>query len=594
MLHFLKNSLYSFRRSPFFRGVICVLVVVIAIAVFWGLGIRHTVRPSISSISPEISYPGEELTILGSGFGSEKGTSYVEIAGSKVTESSYNLWTDGEIRLTIPSNVEDGLVYVDTETGRSGAAFFANREDIPVTGRDFAAAGVAGEAALTYSPVIEDLSDENAVPGQVISISGRNFGNARGSSKVYFTANREDNAGVSREAASVIAQSRASRGAAARTDPDTRNDVYISANELNSEYVSWADNEIRVKIPDGADSGELFVETAAGISEGVNITLSFPLGKKSYSNKRTYVLQLAADISNQSAQEACSILLYMPKPTVSSFQPSIELTEIFPEPFINDDAYDTIYKTNLNQLINNRQRFSQTFVVTTYSVQANLSQRARTAYENTDDALYVRYTSPDFCVPSDSQAVMELASLITGDETDPLRKARLIYDYFLQNYEISNTLRSGNVSVLDLIRSGSGDAYDFAVLYTALCRASGIAAVPVGGVLAYGRSEARPHWWTELYFEGYGYLSVDTALAAGLSFTPFIDIGDRQEFYFGNLDNQHIAFSRGWHQIRRTAQDSKVVYRPRTYALQSLWEEAGNTTSSYSSLWNNPLIQGIY
>ena len=60
------------------------------------------------------------------------------------------------------------------------------------------------------------------------------------------------------------------------------------------------------------------------------------------------------------------------------------------------------------------------------------------------------------------------------------------------------------------------------------------------------------------------------------------------------MDSQHIAFSRGFHQIKQSALNSKIVYRPRTYALQSVWEEAGDATSSYSSLWNNPMILGIY
>ncbi|MBO7612987.1 MAG: hypothetical protein IKQ23_03820 [Treponema sp.] len=59
------------------------------------------------------------------------------------------------------------------------------------------------------------------------------------------------------------------------------------------------------------------------------------------------------------------------------------------------------------------------------------------------------------------------------------------------------------------------------------------------------------------------------------------------------MDNQHIIFSRGWTQIKPSLLNSKIVYRPRTYALQSVWEEASDSMLNYSSLWNNPTIIGI-
>ena len=181
-----------------------------------------------------------------------------------------------------------------------------------------------------------------------------------------------------------------------------------------------------------------------------------------------------------------------------------------------------------------------------------------------------------------------------GKEKNPYNVAKLVYNYFISNYEISDKVRTGDISFLDLIRRKKGDAYDFTVLYTALCRQACIPAVPVAGILVQDKSEVKPHWWTEIYFEGYGWFPVDVALACGLEFNPFKAIEDRQEFYFGNMDCQHIAFSRGFHQIKQSSLNSKIVYRPRTYALQSIWEEAGDATSSYSSLWNDPIILGIY
>ena len=85
-----------------------------------------------------------------------------------------------------------------------------------------------------------------------------------------------------------------------------------------------------------------------------------------------------------------------------------------------------------------------------------------------------------------------------------------------------------------------------------------------------------------------------TALAAGLPFNSFTTIENPAEYYFGNQEGQHVAFSRKVNSLKPSLLNSRTVYRPRTYALQSIWEEASNATASYSSLWNDPVIVGIY
>ncbi|MGN0729777.1 transglutaminase domain-containing protein [Treponema sp.] len=567
---FFKSYITLLRRSPLVRISSWILIIVLSIFLFGILSRNVRKKPVIASISPMIGSPGDEMIIEGSNFGETRENSSVEIAGSKVTSSGYTFWSDRKIRLVIPQNVQDGLVTVATAAGVSEPAFFANENDIPV------AASISPATAL---PSIASVSAETAVVGQVIEIRGANFGNSRGASKVYFTANRDETSAI--------------HGSEQNEKPE-KNNLFISASETDFDYITWTDSEIAVRIPDGAATGPFFIETVHGTSAAKKITVSFPYGKKQYANQRTYVIQVAADISNHISSQESSILLYIPKPAVSSFQPFVELNEVYPEPFIIDDNFNVIHNKPLNQILNNKQRFSQTFIVSVFSVKGNYNPKNSGQYKEKTGLLYTKNTVADGCVPSDAKAVSTLMEVIVGNEKNPYRQARLIYDFMTSKYEISEKIRTGNISPLDLIRRKTGDAYDFAILYTALCRAAGIPAVPVAGILAHDKSTVAPHWWTELYFEGYGWLPVDVSLGAGLAFAPFIEIEDPGEFYFGNIDNQHIAFSRGWHQIKQSSIDSKIVYRPRTYALQSLWEEAGDKTSSYSSLWNNPVIQGIY
>lgn len=554
------------RKSPLVRTVSW--IVLLAGLVFFIRAISHNVKrkPNIQSINPLIGAPGDEMVITGSGFGTSRGTSYVEIAGSKVTSSAYKTWTDSRIAFILPSNVQDGLVIVGTSAGRSEPAFFANEIGIPVAVRMDPGTSV---------PAIASVSDDTVVTGQIITITGSNFGSARGMSEIYFTANRDDLANYAE-------------------DSGDRTRSFIAASDSDFDYVSWTDSEISVRVPDGAATGSFYIETNHGSSGAKKLTVEHPCGKKQYENRRTYVIQVAADISNHVASQESSITLYIPKPVLSSFQPYAELNEVYPDPFIVDDPFDMIHKKQLNQIANSKQRFSQTYVVSSYNVKGNINESKILPYKDKTSAFYTRYTVSDSCVQLENSAISLLLNTIAGKEKNPCKIARLVYNYFVDNYKITDKVRTGDISFLDLIRRRDGDAYDFTVLFTALCRQAGIPAVPVAGVLVQDKSVVTPHWWTELYFEGYGWFPVDVSLACGLNFTPFRPVEDVREFYFGNMDCQHIAFSRGFHQIKQSSLTSKIVYRPRTYALQSIWEEAGDATSSYSSLWNNPIILGIY
>ena len=169
----LKSYANLLRSSPLARTISWIIVVVSAVLILGILGRNVKRKPVIDSISPMIGSPGDEMTIEGSGFGDSRGTSSVEIAGSKITASGYSLWSDKKIKFIIPPNAQDGLVIVGTSAGKSEPAFFANENGIPV-------AAVA--PAVTSVPVIASISAESAVTGQTIIIRGTNFGTSKGKS----------------------------------------------------------------------------------------------------------------------------------------------------------------------------------------------------------------------------------------------------------------------------------------------------------------------------------------------------------------------------------------------------------------------------
>ena len=550
-----------FRRFAWVRLLTFVLIIALCFGIISLVNRSTNKKPVISLIDPSVGSPGDIMVISGENFGSTRNSSYVEIAGSRLTSSGYLDWSDSEIRVLLPANVQDGLVVVGTSSGRSEPGFFANTSGIPVASKT---------VPRTLLPAVRSVTPQKASIGQTITITGSNFGETRGESKVFFTASHEE-------------------------DPTNPDDQFIEASVYDFDYESWTDTEIRVHVPDGAATGSIYVQTDKGSSQTQKLTVDTAAGVKGLSGKRTYVLQVNADITNAIATAGSTITLYIPRPPTSASQPKAELTDVNPDPLIKDDPYDIIQKKALVSTQTTTQRFSQTFVVTTYAITNNIKRENIPAtYSDTTRLLYQKYTASDSCVPSDDSRIRSLMTSIVGSENSRYRRAVMIYNYMLSHYRIQEEVRTGNVSPLDMLTSYSGDAYDFTIVFTALCRAAGVPAIPVSGILVESGSTCRAHWWTELYFEGYGWFPADVAIGAGLKYNPFAPVSNPPSYYWGNLDSQHVAFSRGWTQIRSSEVGGKTVYRPRTYALQSIWEEASRGTTSYSSLWADPVIRGIY
>lgn len=544
------------KASVRFGSFFSIVILAIAASCFFGLESLKSKKAVIVSIDPAIGSSDELMTITGENFGDTQEESYVSIAGFRVTSSHYISWNDREIKLRIPYNVQDGLVKVITRRGESEPSFFANRSNIPESVR----------ADLQSSlPLISRIEPEEAAPGDLITIRGSNFGVSRYSSDILFTANREN------EPSATIA---------------------ASSSEYPWNY--WSDNEIRVRVPDGATTGVVLVRTSKGTSRGASFKLSFAAGKKTYREKRSYVVQTALDIENEQDAPLGEITLYMPRPALSAAQPSAVYREVKPDALIDNDKDEIIFRTREMAGKGGKQSFSASAVITVYSVESTINEKKVPAYSDETKNLYKAYLAADQQVPSDRQEITELAAAVTGKEKNPYKKARLLYDSMRENYKLQATLRTGMADPIDLLKRKSGDCFDFAAVYAALCRSAGIAAVQVTGVVIDDKGDSHTHSWTELYLEDFGWFPVDLSLACGLKYNGFPEREDCETYYFGSMDNRHIAYSRGIKAIKSSLSNTRLVRRPRSYAMQTLWEESTAREASYSSYWTDPIISGIY
>jgi transglutaminase-like putative cysteine protease len=137
------------------------------------------------------------------------------------------------------------------------------------------------------------------------------------------------------------------------------------------------------------------------------------------------------------------------------------------------------------------------------------------------------------------------------------------------------------------------DPYLAALLYCTLLRSSGVPCQPVAGVLVSRSRQTMNHYWAEFWIDGFGWIPVDPAMGADAIPAPFA-IEERPNFYFGNIDSQRIAFSRGFTILSPMDPNGRTVAHNRSYSLQNLREEVVGGIESYSSLWGDITITGIY
>lgn len=565
--------IYLLRKHPALRLLLVILIIAIILSSIFVVNYKTRLVPIIDGIIPSVGAPGDVVIINGKNFGDVKDMNYVEIAGAKLTASSYVNWTDKSIKIVLPANVQDGLVFVGVNNKRSNPALFANEIDIPVP---------VPKVQQVTKPIITELSTDEAFVGDVITINGNNFGDVRNQSKVLFTIDYNNK----------IAEA------------DYKNIVLLTENMIPAsddyfEYISWSNTQIVLRIPDGACTGVVLVEKGEEKSEPKQIKISNKVGNKKYQNKKIYLMQYSADITEIYTNDICTITLRCPVPYSTAAQPEVQITETIPTPVLVNYQNNLIHQITKSKNYLPKTVFNQTFVLPVYEIQTVINPAEVTLF-NADKKNDSRYAlnalTNDDPVPSENEDVINLGKEIVGKEKNPYLKAKLIYNYMCDNFGIVDKNRKNDADPLDLLKKKKGDAYDFAVIYTALLRANGIPCLTDSGILVNQDMMTQSHWWCEFYIDKVGWIPVDPSLGAGLEYKKWTDSGidDEKEFYFGNMDSHHILFSRGWNLLKPFSVDNKIVQQPKSFALQTIWEEASENITKYSSYWSIPVVKGVY
>lgn len=529
------------------------LLILAAVCSVFGVNAYNYYRfPVITDIQPAVAYPGELITINGSHFGSSRNGGEVRIAGERPLSGSYQSWSDNTIVVEVPADVGSGMVSVKTRRGLSNGVLFTNREHIPVI--------LTGPQKPGY-PYLENVEPASGSVGSLITISGLNFGHDRGGAAVYFTASGiGENSSVS----------------------ETSLNGMIECLEIDYDYESWGEQQIKIYVPDGASSGNIRIKTDRGLSNALYFEETGNSGTKTFGDKKGFQVEYGIDISGVAGELLNGLDLWVPAVRPGLAQRNVETVS---EPLPLWDDYLGLMRYHFDNLTGGENyKVSVKSWLERYEIETRITaSRVKTWYSE-DRKLYRYYTEPEELIPSDNQQIIDAATAAVRNERNPYLKAKAIYNYLLKNLEYST--KPASSSILKNLADGEGDSYTYSILFSAMCRASGIPTRPKAGILVYNNKQAINHFWTEFYLEGFGWIPVDVSLGDGARFGnfPIDEEIDPMEYYFGSLDSHHIILSKGIVPVKQINPQGRMSARKGLYSLQTIYEESTGL-NSYSSYW---------
>lgn len=150
----------------------------------------------------------------------------------------------------------------------------------------------------------------------------------------------------------------------------------------------------------------------------------------------------------------------------------------------------------------------------------------------------------------------DLAAKITSGKTNPLDKARALYDYVFTTMRYDKTGTGwGRGDVLYACDAKKGNCTDFHSLFIAMARSEGIPArFEIGFPLPEDKHSgeiAGYHCWSDFYVADRGWIPVDISEAWKHP--------EKREYFFGSHDVNRIQFSMGRDLRLRPAQDGKPL-----------------------------------
>ena len=238
-----------------------------------------------------------------------------------------------------------------------------------------------------------------------------------------------------------------------------------------------------------------------------------------------FTVKMKLQVKEEFERVGEEITVHIPYPAICDCQPYSELIESSHPVYISEAGHRTAC---IKTVLKKDEEFFVTFkfdrVVKYIDIDYdNVSSEQPSFY--TDELLpHIRFTP----------YMVELAHKIKGDETNPLKIARRVYDYITENLNYSllrDYLYIENIPEY-VLKNGKGDCGAQALTFITLCRILKVPARWESGCRV-GPNINGIHDWAQIYVAPYGWIPVD--LTDGGGARRNLD-SLKREYSFGNID----------------------------------------------------------
>jgi transglutaminase-like putative cysteine protease len=196
--------------------------------------------------------------------------------------------------------------------------------------------------------------------------------------------------------------------------------------------------------------------------------------------------------------------------------------------------------------------FTMRYTYKTMAVHFHLDSNLVEAYRHSDP-IYRQFTreGPNIIFTG---KIRKLSKEIVGSETNPLLKARRIYDWISRNIKYSFAREYSTIDNISdyCLTKEYGDCGQEALLFITLCRFNGVPARWQSGWFLFPGGKDI-HDWMQIYVRPYGWIPVDPYMGIlAMHYMTDLSDGERdtvRNFYFGGLDNYRMAANSDNNQI---------------------------------------------
>jgi hypothetical protein len=272
-----------------------------------------------------------------------------------------------------------------------------------------------------------------------------------------------------------------------------------------------------------------------------------PVSGTPYINPVTYQATATHNIPRAKLPQKGLLKIWQPVPIVTDCQTEVTIVSISPESYVKNPASingslgDIYLEIPLENLTGDLQ-IEIKFRFKHFEQRFTMINPDQVGTYDKGSALYKEYTASAKNIFINSE-IAAFAREIIGNEQNPYRAARKIYDYVVDNIAYSHLPHSSLVQLnipesIYVHHHGYGDCGAQSMYFAALSRAVGIPARATGGYQLFPGMEGA-HQWAEFYLPNYGWVPVDTSIGQIASFLPELTSAQKQAFkdyFFGSME----------------------------------------------------------